>query len=174
MFSLIKKKDYQPNFCVIFRISKQQQFIACDLRLVKRSYLEQTCIASNQLGNNVIFLSATRSHLYLMTCTCFSYFFDFFFTFSVYSRKNNKAPLVPILNEFPQNCDISFHRSDATMFLFISREGSSHILLIPSVKVSKRHAQIVYESEERQYTIKDLGSQNGTIINGKAISEVSE
>ncbi|XP_033634288.1 angiogenic factor with G patch and FHA domains 1-like [Asterias rubens] len=49
--------------------------------------------------------------------------------------------------------------------------GSSHILLIPSVKVSKRHAQIVYESEERQYTIKDLGSQNGTIINGKAISE---
>ena len=46
------------------------------------------------------------------------------------------------------------------------------MLVIQSVKVSKRHAQIVYNAEERQYVIIDLGSQNGTLLNGKAISEV--
>ncbi|XP_038079431.1 uncharacterized protein LOC119746525 isoform X2 [Patiria miniata] len=53
----------------------------------------------------------------------------------------------------------------------IGREGSSHVILIQSVKVSKRHAHIVYNAEERRYTIVDLGSQNGTLLNGKAISE---
>ncbi|XP_022105639.1 angiogenic factor with G patch and FHA domains 1-like isoform X5 [Acanthaster planci] len=53
----------------------------------------------------------------------------------------------------------------------IGREGSNHALLIQSVKVSKRHAHIIYDAQERQYTIVDLGSQNGTLLNGKAISE---
>lgn len=51
-------------------------------------------------------------------------------------------------------------------FIIIHREGSSHILLVPELGVSKTHAQMLYDTERRCYTITDLGSQNGTVLNG--------
>ncbi|XP_063956228.1 angiogenic factor with G patch and FHA domains 1-like isoform X2 [Lytechinus pictus] len=55
----------------------------------------------------------------------------------------------------------------------IGREGSSHILLVPELGVSKTHAQMSYDTERRVYTITDLGSQNGTVLNGVPLTRKS-
>lgn len=54
----------------------------------------------------------------------------------------------------------------------IGREGSGHILKIPDIGVSKKHAEFIYDQEKRNYTVRDLGSQNGTSINGTMIASV--
>jgi len=41
-------------------------------------------------------------------------------------------------------------------------------LVIPDRQVSRRHA--VVSQEEEQYTLKDLGSKNGTFVNGRELS----
>ncbi|XP_033108569.1 angiogenic factor with G patch and FHA domains 1-like isoform X2 [Anneissia japonica] len=53
----------------------------------------------------------------------------------------------------------------------IGREGSEHAVVIPETGVSKRHADIYYSQESWQYFIRDLGSQNGTLINSKSLSQ---
>ena len=53
----------------------------------------------------------------------------------------------------------------------IYREGSSHVLLVPELGVSKTHAQISYDKEKKIYTITDLGSQNGTVLNGVPLTQ---
>ncbi|XP_041464675.1 angiogenic factor with G patch and FHA domains 1-like isoform X3 [Lytechinus variegatus] len=55
----------------------------------------------------------------------------------------------------------------------IGREGSNHILLVPELGVSKTHAQMSYDTERRGYTITDLGSQNGTVLNGVPLTRKS-
>ncbi|XP_071480155.1 uncharacterized protein [Diadema antillarum] len=55
----------------------------------------------------------------------------------------------------------------------IGREGSNHILLVPELGVSKTHAQIAYDKEKGFYTITDLGSQNGTVLNGVPLTQKS-
>ncbi|XP_030832534.1 angiogenic factor with G patch and FHA domains 1 isoform X3 [Strongylocentrotus purpuratus] len=55
----------------------------------------------------------------------------------------------------------------------IGREGSNHILLVPELGVSKTHAQMLYDTERRCYTITDLGSQNGTVLNGVPLTRKS-
>ncbi|XP_071964419.1 uncharacterized protein [Antedon mediterranea] len=52
----------------------------------------------------------------------------------------------------------------------IGREGE-HTVLIPEIGISKNHAEIFYCQNSWQYYIRDLGSQNGTLINAKPIGE---
>ncbi|KAK0161126.1 hypothetical protein PV327_009638 [Microctonus hyperodae] len=51
----------------------------------------------------------------------------------------------------------------------IGREGD-HAVLIPDINISKHHARFQYEEQKKQYEIVDLGSRNGTILNGKRLS----
>lgn len=47
-------------------------------------------------------------------------------------------------------------------------------LCIPDVSVSKTHAETSYDNETCQYYVSDLGSQNGTFINGTRLSQCKE
>lgn len=51
----------------------------------------------------------------------------------------------------------------------LGREGE-HAILIPDINVSKHHATISFDKEKNKYMIVDLGSRNGTILNGKRMS----
>ncbi|XP_034946602.1 angiogenic factor with G patch and FHA domains 1 isoform X1 [Chelonus insularis] len=51
----------------------------------------------------------------------------------------------------------------------LGREGD-HSVLIPDINISKHHAKFQYDQDKRQYEIIDLGSRNGTYVNGKRLS----
>lgn len=51
----------------------------------------------------------------------------------------------------------------------IGREGG-HALLLPEINTSKHHAKITYDSEKNSYFLTDIGSRNGTLLNGKRVS----
>ncbi|XP_076226464.1 angiogenic factor with G patch and FHA domains 1 isoform X2 [Nomia melanderi] len=51
----------------------------------------------------------------------------------------------------------------------IGREGD-HSVVIPDINVSKHHARLLYNEEKKMYQIIDLGSRNGTFLNGKRLS----
>lgn len=51
----------------------------------------------------------------------------------------------------------------------IGREGD-HSVLIPDINISKYHARIRYDEDEKHYHIIDSGSRNGTFLNGKRLS----
>lgn len=55
----------------------------------------------------------------------------------------------------------------------LGREGD-HSIIIPDINVSKIHAKITFDKESNKYVIVDLGSQNGTILNGKRISQAKQ
>ncbi|XP_012253134.2 angiogenic factor with G patch and FHA domains 1 isoform X1 [Athalia rosae] len=51
----------------------------------------------------------------------------------------------------------------------MGREGD-HAVLIPDINISKQHARFQYDESKKQYEIIDLGSRNGTLLNGKRLS----
>ncbi|XP_063385949.1 angiogenic factor with G patch and FHA domains 1 isoform X2 [Cydia fagiglandana] len=53
----------------------------------------------------------------------------------------------------------------------VGREGSTHTILIEDYNVSRNHLDIKYDINRRAYTVTDLGSKNGTTLNGVRISE---
>ncbi|XP_073953711.1 uncharacterized protein isoform X2 [Choristoneura fumiferana] len=53
----------------------------------------------------------------------------------------------------------------------VGREGSSHSILIEDSNVSRSHLDIKYDMIRSIYTVTDLGSKNGTTLNGVRISE---
>lgn len=52
----------------------------------------------------------------------------------------------------------------------LGREGS-HDVLIPATLVSKTHLNFTYNRDKDEYQCEDVGSRNGTILNGKRMSE---
>ncbi|XP_059149034.1 angiogenic factor with G patch and FHA domains 1-like isoform X2 [Physella acuta] len=50
-------------------------------------------------------------------------------------------------------------------------ENKGNVLEIPDKSVSKVHAQVQYDTDNNCYLLSDLGSQNGTILNGNRISK---
>ena len=55
----------------------------------------------------------------------------------------------------------------------IGREGD-HAVLIPDINISKHHAKLQYNESEKYYEIIDLGSRNGTYLNGKRLSSAKQ
>ncbi|XP_078668397.1 angiogenic factor with G patch and FHA domains 1-like isoform X3 [Branchiostoma floridae x Branchiostoma belcheri] len=54
----------------------------------------------------------------------------------------------------------------------IGREKDmGHAIRIPDVNISKSHVEVSYDRGAAQYTVTDLCSQNGTLLNGQRISE---
>lgn len=54
----------------------------------------------------------------------------------------------------------------------IGREKEfSHVMRIPDVEVSKVQCNVVFDNERRQYFISDVGSRNGTFLNGVRLSQ---
>lgn len=51
----------------------------------------------------------------------------------------------------------------------MGREGD-HAVLIPDINVSKHHAKFVYNPQNSLYYITDLGSRNGTWLDGERLS----
>lgn len=51
----------------------------------------------------------------------------------------------------------------------IGREGE-HSILISDINISKYHLQINYNNETCKYYCIDMGSRNGTLLNGKRMS----
>lgn len=51
----------------------------------------------------------------------------------------------------------------------VGREGD-HSICLPDINVSKHHLKLAYDPVTTSYTVVDLGSRNGTIINGKRLS----
>ncbi|XP_031550619.1 angiogenic factor with G patch and FHA domains 1-like [Actinia tenebrosa] len=47
-----------------------------------------------------------------------------------------------------------------------------HGIRIPDVSISKYHCRISYDQERRQYFITDLGSKNGSFLNGQRLGQV--
>ncbi|XP_050352803.1 angiogenic factor with G patch and FHA domains 1 isoform X2 [Nymphalis io] len=56
----------------------------------------------------------------------------------------------------------------------IGREGDQHAIVIRDHNVSRNHLDINYNMDKRIYLAVDLGSKNGTIINGIRMSESQE
>ena len=52
---------------------------------------------------------------------------------------------------------------------FIIGRGRTTRIILPDSKVSARHAEVA--CRERQYTIRDLNSTNGTFVNGRSVNE---
>ena len=53
----------------------------------------------------------------------------------------------------------------------VGREGSHDVLLTGDPSVSKLHAKISYDDKEAKYFLVDVGSSNGTFIDGKRLTE---
>nr|XP_022913872.1 angiogenic factor with G patch and FHA domains 1 [Onthophagus taurus] len=51
----------------------------------------------------------------------------------------------------------------------LGREGK-HDILLSDINVSKHHLQFKFDQNEEKYFLTDLGSRNGTILNGKRMS----
>lgn len=51
----------------------------------------------------------------------------------------------------------------------LGREGN-HDVIIPDINVSKYHLKFQYDEKDSIYKCIDLGSKNGTILNGKRMS----
>lgn len=56
----------------------------------------------------------------------------------------------------------------------IGREGSGHCVVVPDINTSKHHARFQYNKGKQIYEIIDLGSRNGTFLNGKRISAAKQ
>ena len=50
-------------------------------------------------------------------------------------------------------------------------EGGNNYLQMSDVEVSKEHAKVFYDEKSNEYLVQDLGSKNGTFINGSRLSE---
>lgn len=55
----------------------------------------------------------------------------------------------------------------------LGREGK-HDVIIPDINCSKYHLKFVYDESENGYTCIDLGSRNGTLMNGKRMSNAKQ
>ncbi|XP_039763085.1 angiogenic factor with G patch and FHA domains 1-like [Pararge aegeria] len=53
----------------------------------------------------------------------------------------------------------------------IGREGDHHALVLRDHNVSRNHLHLKYDMDERRYLAVDLGSKNGTLLNGVRMSE---
>ncbi|XP_069361310.1 angiogenic factor with G patch and FHA domains 1 isoform X3 [Maniola hyperantus] len=53
----------------------------------------------------------------------------------------------------------------------IGREGDHHAIVLRDHNVSRNHLDLKYDVEERAYYAVDLGSKNGTLLNGSRMSE---
>lgn len=51
----------------------------------------------------------------------------------------------------------------------IGREGD-HSVLIPDINISKHHLKLHFDKTTGKYFVTDLGSRNGTLLNGKRMS----
>ncbi|XP_075215869.1 angiogenic factor with G patch and FHA domains 1 isoform X2 [Lycorma delicatula] len=51
----------------------------------------------------------------------------------------------------------------------LGREGN-HSVTIPDITISKHHASFKFSEEKKHYTVVDLGSRNGTFLNGNRLS----
>ncbi|XP_076749530.1 angiogenic factor with G patch and FHA domains 1 isoform X2 [Xylocopa sonorina] len=51
----------------------------------------------------------------------------------------------------------------------VGREGD-HSVIIPDINISKHHARFMYNEDKKVYEITDMGSRNGTFLNGKRLS----
>lgn len=51
----------------------------------------------------------------------------------------------------------------------LGREGN-HSIIIPDINVSKYHAKFTFDESKAQFFVTDVGSRNGTVLNGKRIS----
>ncbi|KAB0803198.1 hypothetical protein PPYR_00168 [Photinus pyralis] len=51
----------------------------------------------------------------------------------------------------------------------LGREGD-HAVLIPDISISKHHLKFTFDNDLNTYTVTDLGSRNGTLLNGKRMS----
>lgn len=55
----------------------------------------------------------------------------------------------------------------------MGREGK-HDVIIPDINCSKYHLKFVYDEAQNGYTVVDLGSRNGTFMNGKRMSNAKQ
>ncbi|XP_011504275.1 PREDICTED: angiogenic factor with G patch and FHA domains 1-like [Ceratosolen solmsi marchali] len=55
----------------------------------------------------------------------------------------------------------------------LGREGD-HSVLISDINISKYHAKVQYNTKKKVYEIIDLGSRNGTFLNGKRLSAAKQ
>ncbi|GLH03636.1 Angiogenic factor with G patch and FHA domains 1 [Gryllus bimaculatus] len=52
----------------------------------------------------------------------------------------------------------------------VGREGD-HVFCLPDINVSKSHIKLLFDETEGKYFVEDLGSRNGTILNGQRLEE---
>ncbi|XP_013187483.2 angiogenic factor with G patch and FHA domains 1 isoform X1 [Amyelois transitella] len=53
----------------------------------------------------------------------------------------------------------------------VGREGEQHTIIIRDTNVSRNHLDFKYDAKRNTYVATDLGSKNGTILNGTRMSE---
>lgn len=55
----------------------------------------------------------------------------------------------------------------------LGREGQ-HDVIIPDINCSKFHLRFIYDAKKSEYKCTDLGSRNGTLLNGKRMSSAQQ
>uniref|UniRef100_A0A336MQA0 CSON002505 protein n=1 Tax=Culicoides sonorensis TaxID=179676 RepID=A0A336MQA0_CULSO len=91
-------------------------------------------------------------------------------------RKDIAAKYPPSLRLIIKETDLKEKLKVGSLFIIpytggsLGREGS-HDIIIPDLNVSKSHLKFSYNRDKDRYECIDLGSRNGTILNGKRMSE---
>lgn len=65
--------------------------------------------------------------------------------------------------------DIDSVLSEVSPVLSLGRSKTENDIAIDDPRASRKHCQLVLDAEEKTVTVKDLGSSNGTKINGEKI-----
>lgn len=55
----------------------------------------------------------------------------------------------------------------------LGREGK-HDVIVPDINCSKYHLKFIYDENQSSYNCTDLGSRNGTLMNGKRMSNAKQ
>lgn len=86
------------------------------------------------------------------------------------------AKYPPSLRLIIQETDLQEKLKVGSLFIIpftggsLGREGA-HDIIIPDVNISKTHLRFTYNSDKDRYECADTGSRNGTLLNGKRMSE---
>ncbi|CAD7078081.1 unnamed protein product [Hermetia illucens] len=113
------------------------------------------------------------------------YLNNLFEQFSTLNISQMRANAIDIAKKYPPCLRIIVQETNlpklkvGTLFLITFKGGSlgregNHDVIVPDVNISKFHLKFTYDETESVYKCIDLGSRNGTILNGKRMSNAKQ
>lgn len=163
------------EFIVRLRRDSQTSFVVVDQRKIQRFYLNDNCFRESEAESRLVH-ELTNNHTFL--------------SIDVYENQEpSKAEDWSLVPRDFQEGMIRFYCSSAPhLVLYLSGQEIKRVplkisekviigrdpgnkLVVDNLSVSRRHAEVEYKHGQVQ--IRDLGSKNGTVVNGEKISEAA-